>query len=140
LNHPIYVVDEDLGCCILSVNEEYNETPMLADPLVSLVEEINGIWKMFFDGAYSKEGVGAGIVLISPTQKEIHLSYKLEFEATNNVVEYEALILGLEATRKMQITKLVEFGDSASCATSKRFLPNKASKNEGLQKSGMGYD
>jgi hypothetical protein len=26
-NHPIYVVDEDLGCCILSVNEEYNEAP-----------------------------------------------------------------------------------------------------------------
>jgi hypothetical protein len=22
-NHPIYVVDEDMGCCILSVNEEY---------------------------------------------------------------------------------------------------------------------
>jgi hypothetical protein len=27
------------------------------------------------------------------------------------MVEYEALILGLEATRKMQITKLVVFGD-----------------------------
>jgi ribonuclease HI len=40
------------------------------------------------------------------------LSYKLEFEATNNVVEYEALILGLEAVIKMQITKLVVFGDS----------------------------
>jgi hypothetical protein len=25
VNHPIYVVDEDLGCCILSVNEEYKE-------------------------------------------------------------------------------------------------------------------
>jgi ribonuclease HI len=85
---------------------------MLTYPLVSPVEEINGIWKMFFDGAYSKERVGACIVLISPTQKEIQFSYKLEFEATNNVVEYEALILGLEATRKMQITKLVAFGDS----------------------------
>jgi ribonuclease HI len=31
---------------------------------------------------------------------------------TNNVFEYEALILGLEETRKMKITKLVEFGDS----------------------------
>jgi ribonuclease HI len=67
---------------------------------------------MYFDGAYSKEGVGAGVVLISPKKEEIHLSYKLEFEATNNVVEYEALILGLEATRKMQITELVVFGDS----------------------------
>jgi ribonuclease HI len=40
------------------------------------------------------------------------VSYKLEFDATNNVFEYEALILGLEETRKMKITKLVEFGDS----------------------------
>ena len=33
----------------------------------------------------------------------------MEFEATNNVVEYEALILGLEAARKMHITELVSF-------------------------------
>jgi ribonuclease HI len=101
-----------MGHCILSINEEYNETPILADPLISPVEEVDGIWKMFFDGAYSKEGFGAGIVLISPTKNEIHLSYKLEFEATNKVVEYESLILGLEATSKMKITKLVVFRDS----------------------------
>jgi hypothetical protein len=69
VNHPIYVANEYLGCCILSINEDYNETPMLADPLVSLVEEVDGLWKRFFDGAYSKEGVGVGVVLISPTKK-----------------------------------------------------------------------
>jgi hypothetical protein len=59
VNHPIYVVDEDLGCCILSVNEEYNETPMLADPLVSPVEEVDGIWKMFFLMVHTqKKGLG----------------------------------------------------------------------------------
>jgi hypothetical protein len=45
LNHPIYVVDEYMGCCILYVNEEYNETPMLAEPLIIHVEEVDGIWK-----------------------------------------------------------------------------------------------
>jgi hypothetical protein len=50
-----------------SVNEEYNETPMLADPLVNLVEEVYGIWKRFFDSAFSK-GFGSGIILISPTK------------------------------------------------------------------------
>jgi ribonuclease HI len=68
--------------------------------------------EFFFDGEYSKEGDRDSLVLISPTKKETHLSYKPEFEATNNVVEYESLILGLEATRKMQITKLVVFEDS----------------------------
>jgi ribonuclease HI len=112
VNHPIYVVDEETTYCILSVNEEYNETPMLEDPLVSHVEEVDNIWKLFFDGACSKEGVGVGVVLISPTKKEVHFSYKLELEATNNVVEYESLILGLEVTRKIKITMLVVFGDS----------------------------
>jgi ribonuclease HI len=72
---------------------------------------VDGVWRMYFNGEYSK-GVGSGVVLISPTKQEIHLSYKMDFEATNNVVEYEDLILGLEAAKKIQITKLVVFGDS----------------------------
>ena len=50
---------------------------------------------MIFDGASSRESVGARVVFISPTQETISLSYKLEFETTNNVEEYEALVLGL---------------------------------------------
>jgi ribonuclease HI len=64
------------------------------------------VWKLYFDGASSKDGSRVGIVMISPTKEKILLSYKLEFEATNNVVEYEALVLGLEASRKMNITQL----------------------------------
>jgi ribonuclease HI len=96
--------------------------------------------EMYFDGAYSKEGVGAGVVLISPKKEEIHLSYKLEFEATNNVVEYEALILGLEAARKMQITELVVFGDFRTCGSTNQRLSDKASQDESIQKSGMGFN
>jgi hypothetical protein len=40
---------------------------------------------MFFDGASSREGIGVGVVFVSPTQVTISLSYKLEFEVTNNV-------------------------------------------------------
>jgi ribonuclease HI len=40
------------------------------------------------------------------------LPYKLDFEATNNLYELEALILCLEATRKMQAIELVAFGES----------------------------
>jgi hypothetical protein len=35
------------------------------------------IWKLYFDGAYSKEGFGSGVVLISPIEEKFHLSYKL---------------------------------------------------------------
>jgi ribonuclease HI len=69
------------------------------------------IWKMYFDGSSSKEGSGVGIVLISPLKEVVSLSYKLEFEKTNKTTEYEALVLGLRATKDMAIEKLVVFSD-----------------------------
>jgi ribonuclease HI len=56
--------------------------------------------------------VGDGVVLIYHRKREVHLSYKLEFEFINIVTGYESLILDLEAMIKMKITKLVTFGDS----------------------------
>jgi ribonuclease HI len=67
---------------------------------------------MVFDGASSKEGVGVGVVFISPTQEIISLSYKLEFETTKNVEEYEALVLGLRASKDMRIEEITVFGDA----------------------------
>ena len=67
---------------------------------------------MFFDGAYTKDGAGAGVVLIPPEGERITISHKLQFEATNNVAEYEALILGLEAAKKMGVKCISAFGDS----------------------------
>ena len=61
------------------------------------------VWKIFLDGASSSKGVGAGVVLMSPCQETMSLSFKLEFEATNNVEKYEALILGLRAAKEMGI-------------------------------------
>jgi hypothetical protein len=43
------------------------------------------VWKMFFDGASSREGVGVGVIFVSPTQENISLFCNLEFETTNNV-------------------------------------------------------
>jgi ribonuclease HI len=70
------------------------------------------VWKMYFDGAFSKEVSGAGIVFISPTQEFIPMSYKLEFDTTNNISEHEALLLGLEVAKDMGIHKLFVFGYS----------------------------
>ena len=67
---------------------------------------------MFFDGAYTKDGAGAGVVLIPSEGERIIVSHKLQFEATNNVAGYEALILGLEASKKMGVKCISVFGDS----------------------------
>ena len=71
-NFPIYVTDQDLGNCILSFDDGLDGCPeeldMKQEELSPLTEELckNGIWKMYFDGASSSEGAGAGILLVAP--------------------------------------------------------------------------
>lgn len=50
-------------------------------------------------------------MLIPPEGERITSSHKLQFEDTNNVAEYEALILGLEAAKKMGVKFIYAFGD-----------------------------
>lgn len=85
----------------------------LRKPVCQIIEEEGPqIWDMFFDGACSKEAVGAGVVLVSPMQECIHLSFKLISQVTNNIAEYKALILGLNAAKEMGIKGLKVFGDA----------------------------
>jgi ribonuclease HI len=68
---------------------------------------------MDFDGAVSKEGVGAGVWLHNHQKRysENH-SYKLNFHCTNNVAEYEALMLGLKLLKKVGAKQIMVRGDS----------------------------
>jgi len=52
------------------------------------------------------------IALISPHNSVIPMSYILSFEFTNNMVEYEALILGLKVAIEIGVTHLHIYGDS----------------------------
>lgn len=56
-------------------------------------------WEMFTDGASNVHGSGARIVLCSPEGVKVENSVRLEFAASNNVAEYEALVIGLELAR-----------------------------------------
>ena len=69
-------------------------------------EKVDEIWKMNFYGAYLRYGKGASVFITSPKGKTFNFSYRLEFEATNNVAEYEALLLGLEMDKDMGIKML----------------------------------
>jgi ribonuclease HI len=70
------------------------------------------MWTMFFDGASTKDSTGAGVVLISPLKEAMHLYFKLDFKTTNNITEYEALLLGLNYAKEMGIKGLKVFGDT----------------------------
>ena len=70
-----------------------------------------GLWTMYFDGSISREGTGAGIWIISPNSNSKIYSFKLTFECTNNVAEYETLLLGLNALKKLKEKIIDVFGD-----------------------------
>jgi ribonuclease HI len=72
----------------------------------------NQIWSLYFDGSKSKEGAGAGCIIIDPAGNKTLLACRLEFECTNNIAEYEALLQGLRKALDMHIQNLVVFGDS----------------------------
>ncbi|XP_057948200.1 uncharacterized protein LOC131143851 [Malania oleifera] len=75
-------------------------------------EEYEG-WTMLFDGAVNVWGHGIGAILISPERRHYPIVAKLTFPCTNNIAEYEACILGLQATMDRDIKELVMKGDSA---------------------------
>ena len=70
---------------------------------------------MFFDDTSSYLGVGAGVIFVAPdNQFVIPFSYRLQWNVdhTNNVCEYEALVLGVEVVGRMKIKNLEVFGDA----------------------------
>jgi ribonuclease HI len=69
------------------------------------------MWHMHFDGSCSNEGNGVGVVLISPIGKIHNFSYRLEFDCTKNITEFEALLLGIENTYNLGCGHLSVFGD-----------------------------
>ncbi|PKI70481.1 hypothetical protein CRG98_009115 [Punica granatum] len=69
-------------------------------------------WKMYFDGAVNSMGSGVGAVLISPDGRHYPVAAKVDFSCTNNVAEYEACILGLQAAIDFKVKELEVFGDS----------------------------
>jgi hypothetical protein len=52
-------------------------------------------WTLFFDRSARNKKAGASMVLIDPSGKQVKYMVLLDFEATNNMAEYKALIFGL---------------------------------------------
>ena len=67
-------------------------------------------WKMYFDGASNALGRGVGTVT---WRESCPFTTKLSFDCTNNVAEYEACVMGLQAAIEKKIKKLTVYGDLA---------------------------
>jgi ribonuclease HI len=96
-------IEEDLG--VYSIFSEEDNISMEQTDLD------DGMWHMHFDGSCSNEGNEAGIIFISSIGKINNFSYRLEFACTNNVTQFEALLLGIENAYNLGCGHHSIFGD-----------------------------
>ena len=69
-------------------------------------------WEVYVDEASNQKGLGIGLVLISPKKVIVEKSLRLDFSATNNKAEYEALLIGMAMVQKMGGKSVKVFSDS----------------------------
>ena len=86
-----------------------------SDKEIAGVFSLSG-WRMYFDGTTNYSRYGIGVLLISSygdhIPRLVRLAFSDRYPATNNFVEYEACILGLETTLELGIRRMEIFGDS----------------------------
>ena len=114
-----YLVDQPLN------DPKLSKSLFLDKDFMALKLELDSVeqwhWKLYFDGvAYSTRNE-VGVILVSPKGQQISVSVKLNFDCTNNVIEYEACIVGLQVA--------LEFG-TYDLSVFRRFLIMASPRNQ----------
>ena len=55
---------------------------------------------------------GISVVLQSPEGDKLRYKVRLQYQTTNNEVEYEALLKGLELAKSVEVKSILILGDS----------------------------
>jgi ribonuclease HI len=90
------------------------------------------VWTVFCDGSWGSFGAGAAAIIVSPSKVRTSYAAKLQFQCTNNIAEYEALLLGLRKLKAMGVRRAVLKSDS-QVITGQVDKSSKV-KNPGLEK------
>ncbi|XP_042465843.1 uncharacterized protein LOC122048323 [Zingiber officinale] len=69
-------------------------------------------WKIYVDGSVNHQGSGVGVLVISPQGDILQVAVRLNFRATNNEAEYEALLAGLQAAWHVGVARVIIYSDS----------------------------
>ena len=69
-------------------------------------------WSIHMDGSSNKQVGGVGVVLYNPERDRVECMICLDFPTTNNEVEYEALIAGLDLAKAAGVGSMVVYCDS----------------------------
>ena len=77
--------------------------------MISLKDPIS--WRVYIDGVANQRGSRVWLVLVSPEKITIEKSLRLDFSATNNEAEYEALLMGMAMVQRMGVKAVEMFLD-----------------------------
>ncbi|GAV74219.1 RVT_3 domain-containing protein, partial [Cephalotus follicularis] len=73
---------------------------------------MKNFWVLYVDGSSSMDRSRARLVLISPNGWTLQYALRFRFKATNNEVEYEAMIKGLTLTKHLEVHRIRILCDS----------------------------
>ena len=74
--------------------------------------EDNKKWVVHVDGSSTQHLGGIGVVLQSPEGDKLKHKIRLQYQTTNNEVEYEVLLKGLELAKSVEAKSILILGDS----------------------------
>ena len=69
-------------------------------------------WIIHVDGLFRQHAGGIGVVLQSPEGDKLMYKVSLQYQATNNEVEYKAFLKGLELAKSIEAESILILGDS----------------------------
>ena len=63
------------------------------------------------DGASRQTGAGVGLQLKAPTEERIEHAIRLDFLVSNNEIEYEAILAGIDLAISVSLEKIIMQSD-----------------------------
>jgi ribonuclease HI len=70
------------------------------------------IWTVYCDGAWGATGAGVSAIMFSPSGTKLRYAARLEFRSTNNMAEYEVVLLVLRKAKALGAQRILVKTDS----------------------------
>ncbi|KAM1647787.1 hypothetical protein ACFX2K_009274 [Malus domestica] len=81
----------------------YQPKPAEKGQALRKIEQTAPTWSLYVDGSSNQQGCEAGLVRTTPDKVAMKYALRFKFKASNNEVEYEALIAGLRLAKHLDI-------------------------------------
>ncbi|KAL5565151.1 hypothetical protein UlMin_028315 [Ulmus minor] len=91
---------------------EFTYQPTSLESAKELVPSPSSLWHLYVDGSSTDNCSGAGVILFSPEGVRLSCALRFCFKATNNQVEYEALLASLRLAKEVSARHLLIYSDS----------------------------